>query len=121
MFKDTRFLSRVAPKPEPVSLVYFVSSKVRGYPVKVGRTTNLLAAARLTQLQTGSPYLLEFFAAVEAPEEYERELHDQFAKYALRGEWFRRAPQIMGAIDKIQRENRQWRNLLKAPIYVDPQ
>lgn len=115
MFKDTNFLNRIAAKPKPIGVVYFISSRERGYPVKIGRTTNYLAAARLTQLQIGSPYQLEFFAAVEAPAEYERELHDQFAKHALRGEWFRRAPEIMALVDKLQRENRDWRKLLKAP------
>lgn len=116
MFKDTSFLSRMATKPKPIGLVYFVSAKHRPFPVKIGRTTNFFASKRLVQLQMGCPYDLEFLAAIEAPAEHERELHERFAQSALRGEWFHRSRELSLLMSDIRKENPRWRTLLRTPV-----
>lgn len=116
MFKDTVVLARLAPKPEPTDVVYFITTdQDASYPVKIGRSTNFLASSRLRQLQVGSPYRLEFFAAIRGGRADELALHALFANYHLRGEWFARSPELMAMVEKVRRDDASWRVLLRAP------
>lgn len=48
---------------------------------------------RLNELQTGNPYDLKIWYTIKVPKkivyELERELHQKFNKFNIRGEWFR--------------------------------
>jgi hypothetical protein len=77
--------------------VYIIGHQhpVYGDAVKVGITSNL--GARLASLQTGScEPLCIFFTAMlpnkEAAARIERQFHDYFHDYRLRGEWFSMPP-----------------------------
>ncbi|MFE6727844.1 GIY-YIG nuclease family protein [Streptomyces californicus] len=80
-----------AVPPGPVSRpvrTYLVG--VEGSPqTKIGRTTGALKS-RVSQLQTSHHAKLIPLLDVEG--DYERALHEQFASYRLRGEWFDLTP-----------------------------
>lgn len=69
-----------------VSTVYIVSAPGLGR-VKIGMTDGS-AAARLLQLQTGSPVALELFAEINCNPSRERMLHAIFSESHVHGEWF---------------------------------
>lgn len=56
-------------------------------PIKIGCARDV--RARLSQLQTSSPYDLWLIGYVPGGEKLERELHKKYAHLHLRGEWFR--------------------------------
>lgn len=64
--------------------VYFVRA---GERVKIGHSLNV--DARLTALQTGSPYKLELLAIVPGTVRDEAGFHRKFAALREHGEWFR--------------------------------
>lgn len=120
MFKDTSMLSRMAPKPASFGVVYFISTKQdASYPVKIGRSTNFLAANRMRQLQVGSPFRLEFFGAVIGGRNDELALHALFSPHHLRGEWFARSPELLTLIEQAREDNPDWMTLLRAPLPGD--
>ena len=70
------------------AFVYFISN---GIHVKIGRTKDVLK--RFTQLQVGSSDDLELlgiipFESVEESIEIEKELHNLYKDYCVRGEWY---------------------------------
>ena len=71
-------------------MVYAIQSGKHG-PMKFGVAKN--PWARLEQLQTGNPETLKVFAAVNLPNECERQIHDYLRGKGegLRGEWFKGA------------------------------
>lgn len=64
--------------------VYFISD---GEQVKIGFTTNI--EKRRKALQTSSAFDLALLAAIPGPDCLEKELHQEFRRYRLRGEWFK--------------------------------
>lgn len=67
-------------------VVYFCRSKDGG-PVKIGYAAN--AESRLKELQTSHHSELELVNAIAGTHTDEHALHVRFAKYRLKGEWFR--------------------------------
>jgi len=63
-------------------MVYFIQGETTKL-VKIGQSVN--PAARLRDLQIGSPDVLKLLAAVDGSE---KEFHKMFAKQRVRGEWF---------------------------------
>jgi hypothetical protein len=84
---------------EPV-YVYFITAAAQDFPIKIGLTANRFA--RFTALQTALPYEVEIigFWAVE-DHSIERKIHKRFAHLRLRGEWFRRAPELLEFIREV--------------------
>lgn len=63
--------------------------------VKIGFTSQSIAE-RLATLSTGCPEpLVVYFEFRNRPEAFERELHREFQSLRLRGEWFRKTPEMM--------------------------
>ncbi len=60
--------------------------------VKIGYSSGL---SRKEQLQTGNPSQLEIIAIIPGGRQLERLLHQRFAEYNVRKEWFRLVPPIM--------------------------
>lgn len=88
--------------------VYFITDGV-GH-VKIGFAANV--GARLCELQTGNALPLTVLATLKGSCDTERELHQRFAEYRVRGEWFRLAPEVVEYIEAIP--NRKHR---KVPAY----
>lgn len=86
--------------PSLKSVLYFVTCDLENFPVKIGSTRYL--PSRLKGIQTSLPYRVVVLAAVPGTEEDEKRLHSQFAPARLRGEWFRRTPEIMKHVDHMR-------------------
>lgn len=69
--------------------IYFVQMGDRG-PIKIGYTRSLRhLQARLSVLQTGSPFPLYLRRAASGTKHTERTLHRFFRHLRMSGEWFR--------------------------------
>lgn len=77
--------------------VYFIGF---GDYIKIGFSNNL--KGRLNTLQTGSPEKLVLYASMRGTHRKEIELHQRFAHLRLKGEWFRKAPDILDFIEQIK-------------------
>lgn len=89
------------PERTPARYVYFVQC-AGGGPIKIGHSTS--PDGRLSQMQTGSPYVLRVVATMRGGIEVERTLHRAFAKDRLHGEWFNPSRELMAFIDEISRK-----------------
>lgn len=78
--------------------VYFIGNG-RGQ-VKIGTASNV--KSRLSGLQTGSPDELELLAYIPGGNARERKLHDEYAEYRIRGEWFELSHRIQAGISAYQ-------------------
>jgi len=73
--------------------VYLLQHGARG-PIKIGRAAN--PEKRVASLQTACPYEMRLLVVVDnATKAVERGLHHKFAKYWIRGEWFRPSREIL--------------------------
>jgi hypothetical protein len=80
-------------------MIYFISTNdVAEYPIKIGVTGVDF------RTQIASPYRLVPIAIVEGDASIEKVLHVEFASDRLMGEWFKRSPRLMGAIDLLADE-----------------
>lgn len=70
-------------------VVYFVRCGVGG-PIKIGRTTALMARAR--SIQANAPGSIHIVAAIMGSADLEAALHRRFDSHRLNGEWFAAAP-----------------------------
>jgi hypothetical protein len=84
-------------------VLYFISSESPDYPVKIGYTA-ADPKHRARELQTASPERLIVLAACDGERKHEIELHEEFAADRLIGEWFKRTPRLMDAIEKFGAE-----------------
>lgn len=88
-------------------LVYIVGPLFKcGMPVKIGTTGNI--ANRFVELQRCSPMPLYLFGVALGGRDRERELHREFRKYRMHGEWFRMTPSLRSralAFQEAYREN----------------
>lgn len=93
------------------SRIYFIKS-TRSNVVKIGVANDV--HARLLSLQTANAARLVLIAEMPGDERYERMLHQAFAEYRIRGEWFRLDGELRSFIsllpemfDESQRQSRQ--------------
>jgi hypothetical protein len=83
-----------------VSHVYAATSEdVPDYPVKIGKANN--PTARLRELQVGNPHKLYILAAWEDDQDIERLMHVLNRDHWIGGEWFRRNPKMMAALELL--------------------
>lgn len=82
-------------KDPKAGIIYFVQN---GRAVKIGFTNNL--KLRLKHIQLGSHMKIELLATIPGDENTEREIHWQFARYRIRGEWFRLRPDLKAFIQE---------------------
>lgn len=83
--KARRKLEKEAPKPIRLTFVYLVLDERTGL-VKIGRAKD--PSARERTLQSENPRVVMLFSS-PASAELERELHQDYAQFRVRGEWFR--------------------------------
>lgn len=69
------------------AIVYFIQSGGERGPIKIGTATNL--GSRLSQLQVSTHRRLVVLGTIDGDERVEAQQHERFAKYHLKGEWFR--------------------------------
>jgi hypothetical protein len=80
--------------------VYFITARDVDL-VKIGCAFN--PVARFNHLRTSSPIALALEGAIPGSYEKERELHERYAKWRVRGEWFTITPSIEAEIDASTR------------------
>lgn len=84
--------------------VYFVTDVDDAGPIKIGYTTRSVAA-RIIDLQPGSPVRLKEVYSFRASPHVERSLHETCAAYRLHNEWFERSKCILQCIDEARKGN----------------
>lgn len=83
--------------------VYFIRGSCRG-PIKIGSSRN--PEDRLVTLQTSHPDQLILMAAInDRGHSWESTLHQHFARFRMRGEWFWPAPSLIAFIRWIIRRD----------------
>ncbi|WP_163836928.1 GIY-YIG nuclease family protein [Spartinivicinus ruber] len=92
--------SKVKPKserslPKGVSYIYFVQAGEDGL-IKIGRTKDV--QARMCSLNSASPVELKLLGVFKAKDYMEKILHEEFAKYRVKGEWFKPVEEIKNFI-----------------------
>lgn len=75
------------------TLIYFIRA---GEFIKIGRAVNW--RARISQMQTGSPYTIQPLLVFPDDCALERKLHTRFRHDRFRGEWFHASPAILAYI-----------------------
>ena len=79
-------------------IVYFIHEENKFNRFKVGFTRNL--AKRLVALQIGNPDVLVVYRSIEnVSVQKEHELHQFFANYHIRGEWYSITTDMIDSID----------------------
>jgi hypothetical protein len=81
------------------SWVYFVRAGATG-PIKIGRSNNV--DGRVSTLQTGNHEPLQVIAKIPGGQAVEAMLHTALEPHALRGEWFKAAPEVLRLIDELR-------------------
>lgn len=72
--------------------VYFLQMDNADAYVKIGYSNNI--NGRVADLQVSSPYDIVLVDRLPGDRELERNLHRRFARYRVRGEWFRPSQEI---------------------------
>ena len=83
--KARRKIEKKKPKPLKPTFIYLVIDERTGY-IKIGQARN--PSARERTLQSENPQVAMLLCSL-ADAELERELHQEFAQYRIRGEWFK--------------------------------
>lgn len=78
--------------------VYFLDD---GEAIKIGFTDNL--AGRLSNLRAATARPLTPVAIIAGPRDDEKKFHQKFAHLRLRGEWFRREPELLDFIESVRK------------------
>jgi hypothetical protein len=81
-------------------MIYFIQAGNAKGPVKIGYTSHDTPYERMAVLQTGNPYKLSCVLILPGNKGKERELHQEFSKYRLEGEWFKAAPELTSYIKR---------------------
>jgi hypothetical protein len=82
------------------SQLYVLVAGDATWPVKIGFTTKPVSA-RVKALQTGCPYELRLICSAPATRLEEQAVHNAFAPYRVKGEWFGSAPHLTRFIRAI--------------------
>lgn len=80
--------------------VYFISCDRPLFPIKIGFAVDV--RVRLRALQGAMPWSLQLLLAIEGDVDKERELHRQFARLRMEGEWFARGHELLEYIDQVK-------------------
>ncbi len=84
---------------ERSGFVYLIDT---GSAVKIGFSETHPDQSRLAELQIASPHELRLIGLIEGTMRDERRLQARFARHRIRGEWFRRAEEILAYFRETQ-------------------
>jgi hypothetical protein len=79
--------------------IYFVTCDAPDFPVKIGMSGNV--EERLRDIRTSLPFEPVLLASFEGTSKDERAAHNRFAELRIKGEWFRRSPELMAYIAEL--------------------
>ena len=97
--EETLKLWGVMPISSEEGSVYFIRSE-KTHAIKIGFTAGKIEN-RLSTLQTAHPYKLQVLATSRGNREYEKALHERFARLRLKGEWFGPHPDLLAFISVL--------------------
>jgi hypothetical protein len=94
---------RVVKYRAPVrrGFIYYISSyDLKDYPIKIGFSQTVSGVhGRLKGCQTGNPHVLVLLGYHPGTMCSEKDLHEQFSKICVGGEWFKRHPELLRHIN----------------------
>ena len=82
------------------TFIYFIQMGYVG-PIKIGLAKD--PEKRVTALQVSSPYALRLIYATPGGANTEREIHREYNRYRIRGEWFHPCDQIFEDIEQFKK------------------
>lgn len=80
--------------------VYFIRPMGKAGPIKIGHST--FPPTRLITMQIWSYEELEIISQFAAPRKMEKDLHERFARYQIRGEWFLACDELVALAEGIR-------------------
>lgn len=80
--------------------LYFIETQCAERFIKIGISSD--AHTRASKMQMDCPYELKLLKLVPGGAHMEYELHARFAADRVRGEWFRRTPELVALIDGLE-------------------
>lgn len=83
----------------PVGNVYFIHSKATK-AIKIGYSAHS-PKVRLRELQTATAEKLSLLGWIAGSRDDERDLHQRFAEYRIRGEWFRYTGELIDYVEAL--------------------
>jgi hypothetical protein len=95
--------------------VYFIRPVGKAGPIKIGHS--VFPPARLISLQAWSYEELEIISQLEGGRKMERAIHERFAKYQIRGEWFEAVPDLVVLAEGI-RDGKALRELVDLSVWT---
>jgi hypothetical protein len=78
-------------------MIYFIQEPAED-AIKIGYSTE--PSRRLSTLQTSHPRDLELLAVWPGDQNLEKQIHERFAQFRIRGEWFRPAQELLDFISE---------------------
>lgn len=102
--KEDKTLYDIPYDERITGFIYFVQGE-NGGPIKIGYATDV--ADRIISLQTGYPDNLKLLLAFPGNHQYEKQLHKQFSKFQLRGEWFKPEDELLKQIKYMDLLNKR--------------
>lgn len=80
--------------------IYFISCDRPLFPIKIGFALDV--RVRMRALQGAMPWPLQLLLVHEGDMDKERELHQQFNRLRMEGEWFARSDELLSYIDRVK-------------------
>ena len=81
-----------------ISMIYFIQNTETKH-IKIGYSDNV--RNRLSDLQISSPHELTILTICEGGIELEKELHNKFNDYYVRGEWFNPSEELINYVNEF--------------------
>jgi hypothetical protein len=99
--KDARMLveKEIVRIEESATWVYFIQD-VQADAIKIGFSKNV--SNRVAALQTSTTSPLKLLVCVPGGRKTEKELHEKFVQFHIRGEWFRSAPELLQYVETLR-------------------
>lgn len=79
-------------------MIYFIQNSETKH-IKIGYSNDV--RKRLSEIQISSPHELKILSICEGDIELEKELHDKFNDYYIRGEWFNPSEELISYINNF--------------------
>lgn len=96
-----------------IGYVYFMKAVGQAGPIKIGHST--FPPARLAVYQTWNPVDLEIVSQFSGPLSLEKAIHERFARWHIRGEWFEAVDELVSLMEGI-RDGRKLEDLVDLSI-----
>lgn len=91
--------TRVLLARTKIGNIYFISCDRPLFPIKIGFAIDI--RVRMRALQGAMPWPLMLLGSMEGDTDKERELHQQFGRLRMQGEWFARGHELLEYINQV--------------------